>query len=300
MRYDVLITVLSWEERYIVSLEKNLSDFDPIKVIMFKYDNPLTGDWKIENYERTKTLLGDKLVEVEVSVSKPNENWFTFLNVFEQNCVGNKVLLDTTTMTRDAIWQSLYNCKINNCETKFIYYKPSKYPGSWISRDPGKPRLLYKMSGIAKLGAPTLLLVTCGFDLERLDSLIYCFEPRQTMIFLPDGKDERNREISVKCKILLRDKYNIELFYEYDPYDILGSYALIHEKLCNVLDGNSESYLDSHNIIFNSLGAKPSAITLFNFWLNYPQVALSYIPSKEYNKEYSAGIGEAIIGEMQY
>lgn len=300
MKCDILITVLSWEERYIKGLEMNISEYSPSKVLVFKYNNPLTADWKLENYEKTKALLADKLIEIEIQVSKPSENWFTFLKTFAENCKGKKVLLDSTTMTRESIWLSLYNCKLNLCETSYIYYTPEDYPGDWISRDPGKPRLLYKMSGIAKLGAPTLLLVTSGFDLERLDSLIYCFEPQLTMVFLPDSKNSRNRENSEKCKELLKSKYNIELFYEYPPYDTEASFKLILEKLKQSESGSAESYLDTHNIIFNSLGAKTSAITLFNIWLKYPQVALSYIPSKEYNREYSKGIDEFYYGKISF
>lgn len=300
MKYDILIAVLSWEERYIKGLKKSISDYEPDKVLLFKYDNPLTNDWKTENYKITKELLGDKLLEVEIKVQKPEENWFIFLRIFNDHCIGKKILLDSTTMTREAIWLCLYNCKINDCQASYIYYTPEDYPGDWISRDPGKPRLLYKMSGIAKLGAPTLLLVTTGFDLERLDSLIYCFEPKLTMVFLPNINNERNKENSRRCKELLKSKYNIELFYEYPPYDTEASFKLILEKLQQSENGGSETYLDTHNIIFNSLGAKTSAITLFNIWLKYPQVALSYIPSKEYNKEYSTGIGESFSGKIEF
>jgi hypothetical protein len=300
MKTDILITLLSWEERYILGLGKNLSEYNPTKVIMFKNNNPLTSEWKKENYTKTTELLGDKLIEVEIDTSKPNLNWITFLKTFSMNCKDQKVLLDITTMTRECIWLSLYNCKINGCETNYIYYKPNDYSNDWVSRDPGKPRLLYKMSGIAKLGAPTLLLVTAGFDIERLDCLIYCFEPRQTMIFLADGKSDKNKENSKKCKELLIKKYNIDMFYEFDPYDSIASEKIILEKLMQIEDGSDRTYLENHNIIFNSLGAKTSAITLFNIWLRYPQVALSYIPSKEYNKEYSSGIGQCYSGDIKY
>lgn len=298
MKYDILITVLSWEDRFLFGLKKNLIEYSPSKIIIFKYNNPLTEEWKADNLSMTKKLLGDKLIIVEIQVSKPEENWFIFLKTFSENCKEQHVLLDSTTMTREALWLSLYNCKINKCKTNYVYYTPEKYSGDWISRDPGKPRLLYKMSGNAKLGAPTLLLVTCGYDIERLDSLVHYFEPQQTMIFFPNGINQRNIETAQECKKLLVSKYNIDCFYNYDPYDTKLSYSLILEKLNSKNNGDTESYLESHNIIFNSLGAKISAITLFKIWLEYPQVALSYIPSKEYNREYSTGIGISYGGQI--
>ena len=92
MNYDILITVLSWEERYILALEKNLSDFDPSIVIVFRYNNPLTKDWKNDNDRKTKELTQNKLIEVELSVSKPEQNWFTFLQIFSANCKDKKVI----------------------------------------------------------------------------------------------------------------------------------------------------------------------------------------------------------------
>jgi len=300
MSNTVLITVLSWEERYILGLEKNINAFNPSLVILFKYLNPLTAEWKIGNYTKTQSLLQSNLIEVEIDSSKPSETWFIFLKAFSNHCKGKNILIDISTMTREAIWLSLYNCRLNGCKTDYIYYKPKGYSGEWISRDPGKPRFLYKMSGIAKLGAPSLLLITGGYDIQRLDSLIYNFEPKQTMLFFQNGEEPRNKENFNLSQELLRAKYNIGLMYEYDAYDTDSSFDLIVDKLKQRENGNSESYLESYNIILNSLGAKTSAITLFNIWLKHPHVALSYIPSKEYNKEYSFGIGDEYTGSITF
>lgn len=302
MKTDILITVLSWEDRYFLGLEKNLLEYQPSKVILFKYSNPLTSDWKKENFLKTRELVGNKLEVVELDGSQPNDNWFSFKSVFSRIERSMKVLVDITTMTRETIWISLYNCKVNGCDTSYIYYKPKPggYSPEWISRDPGKPRLLYKMSGIAKLGTPTLLLITGGYDIQRLDSLIYNFEPKQTILFFQNGNDYRNKQNFKECQDLLRTKYNIELLFEYDAYNVDLSYNLILDKLNEKENDDNESYFDSYNIIFNSLGAKISAITLFKIWLKYPQVALSYIPSREYNKEYSQGIGQSYSGQITF
>lgn len=300
MNPDILITVLSWEDRYILGLEKNIQDFNPKKVLLFRYNNPLTSDWKKENFQKTKNLIEDKLEIIEIDGSKPTENWFVFKKTFSQYCYKKNLLVDITTMTRESIWLSLFNCNINECETNYIYYKPEPggYSPDWISRDPGKPRLLYKMSGIAKLGAPTLLLVTGGYDIQRLDSLIHNFEPKETILFFQGGEDPRNNQNFKNCQELFRSKYKIEMLYEYDAYNIKSSFDLILEKLSQKINGNSETYIEYYNVIFNSLGSKTSAITLFNIWLKFPQVALSYIPSKEYNKEYSKGIGQSYFGKV--
>ncbi len=297
MSIEILITVLSWEERFYLGLQKNLEKFEPRKVLLFKYNNPLTKNWKEENLKQTRKLLGNKLEEIDISVSAPKDNWLIFKNTFSRFKQKN-ILLDITTMTRESIWLSLYNCRLNKCVTDYVYYKPKEYSGDWLSRDPGKPRLLYKMSGIAQLGSPTLLLVTCGFDIERLDSLIYNFEPKTTLVMFLNNEEERNRANLSKCTAFLKEKYNIDKTYTYDGYNINASLTFILERLQSFEENSDLSYLDSYNIILNSLGPKPSAITLFNVWLKYPQVALSYIPSNEYNKEYSLGIGDSFTGNI--
>lgn len=297
MNTDVLITVLSWEDRFFLGLEKNLIKYNPRLVLVFKYNNPLTENWKTENYNKIKDLLGDKLKIVEITPSIQSNTWFTFKDIFVELCKNKKILIDITTMTREAIWLSLFNCKINNCETSYIYYKPQSYSGDWISRNAGKPRLLYKMSGVAKLGTPTLLVITGGYDIQRLDNLIFNFEPLKTLLFLQDGKDDRNVENFEKCIEILSKKYNITPI-KYDAYDVESSFEIIIRKLETI--ESSENTLENYNIILNSLGAKISAITLFKIWLKYPQIALSYIPSREYNKNYSSGIGEVYEGHVSF
>jgi len=300
MKTDILVTLLSWEDRYILGLEKNIQEYKPSKVLLFWYNTKSTFEWKKENFKKTRELLADILIEIEIDGTKPYENWFSFKDIFTKYCLNKNILVDITTMTREAIWLSLYNCKINFCRTSYIYYKPGLYSDDWISRDPDKPRLLYKMSGIAKLGAPTLLLVTAGYDPQRLDSLIYKFEPKHTMLFFHDGTDPRNRKNLTECEGLFKTKYNIESVFEYHAYDVDASYNLITEKLRLMESESKLPYLDCCNIILNSLGAKTSAITLFKIWLKYPQVALSYIPSKEYNRDYSSGIGQAYSDEITF
>jgi len=98
-------------------------------------------------------------------------------------------------------------------------------------------------------------------------------------------------------KTFLGAKYNLNFIYRYNPYDVRESYDILKESILDK-DEDGHSYLEKYNIILNSLGAKISAISLFKLWLSYPQLALSYIPSKEYNKDYSSGIGEGYSGQI--
>ena len=55
-------------------------------------------------------------------------------------------------------------------------------------------------------------------------------------------------------------------------------------------------YLDSHNIVMSSLGPKLSAVALYRIQREHPQIGLAYAPSREFNKDYSSGISDAITG----
>ena len=183
MKTDVLICTLSWEERYILGLEKNIKKYTPKTIIIIRYTS--NAEWKKANWEKSKALsLSQDIIELCIDKFDHKNNWLTLKEGIAEYCKNKNVLVDITTMPRETIWLTLFNCKLNNCSTSYIYYKPQKYSDEWLSRDPGKPRLIYKMSGIAKFGVPTVLVVTGGYDIQRLDSLISNFEPKYTILFL--------------------------------------------------------------------------------------------------------------------
>ncbi|MGF7081046.1 hypothetical protein [Mucilaginibacter sp. UYCu711] len=296
MKTDVLIAVLSWEDRFLIGLKNNMDVYNPSKVILFYYNNIKTELWKADHLFKAKELLKENLTLINLEL-KPELNWVVYRSVFETHCIGKNILVDISTMPRESIWVTLFNCKKYKCPTHFIYYKPQNYP-SWISRDPDRPRLLYKMSGIAKLGTPTLLVITAGYDIQRLDNLIFNFEPKQTILFFQHTSDARNKANFDECKLLCKEKYNITMLYEYDAYDVeLASNSIIN-KLQSIEPGTNSSYLENYNVILNSLGSKTSAITLFELWLKYPEMALSYIPSKEYNRDYSKGVSKVVFDKV--
>ncbi|WP_157618596.1 hypothetical protein [Spirosoma spitsbergense] len=53
-------------------------------------------------------------------------------------------------------------------------------------------------------------------------------------------------------------------------------------------------YSDKYNIICSSLGPKLSAISLYKAYGAFPNIALTYVPTKEYSFTYSKGIKKSI------
>ena len=50
----------------------------------------------------------------------------------------------------------------------------------------------------------------------------------------------------------------------------------------------------------SSLGPKLSAISVYKTFLKHPEIALTYIPCREYNENYCEGIGDSYESEMQF
>ena len=79
-------------------------------------------------------------------------------------------------MPRDVIWQTLWLLKRCSSEIRVVYHRPKGY-GDWLSRDPRRPRLVFKMSGISAIGKRTALVITAGYDFDRVRHLIDFYEP---------------------------------------------------------------------------------------------------------------------------
>lgn len=57
-------------------------------------------------------------------------------------------------------------------------------------------------------------------------------------------------------------------------------------------------HIDNYNILLSSLGPKLTSVALYNIWKNDDRVSLVYAPSREFNKDYSSGIGDYYYGSI--
>jgi hypothetical protein len=57
-------------------------------------------------------------------------------------------------------------------------------------------------------------------------------------------------------------------------------------------------YPTQTNVVMSTLGPKPSAVALYRIHKKWPQIALCYAPSREYNRTYSSGLGGSIQGRV--
>jgi hypothetical protein len=293
----ILITVASWEDRFIDGLKLNMNEYIPNTIYMPYFKG--YASWTEENRLKAKALADKMNVELcsfELDFETPHTNWKDLeakLNIAKSKDLKTGALIDISTMPRDIIYFVLYFLELQNIPTSYIYYIPKEYPTDWLSRNPRKPRLIYKLSGQSALGQPTALLCVAGYDKQRLYNLYNHFEPKQLFLGLQEGGSfkDTNMDSNQDYFEYFANRKNCTTF-QFNAYDAEKSYPII------------ESYIrqnkDDYNIVLSSLGPKPTAIYMYMLARQYPQVALSYISAKEYNRNYSSGISEKVEGKMDW
>lgn len=287
---DTIITVASWEPRFILGLKQLLPIVKPKQVHIFYYSEYLK--WSQDNIVLLKELCSNQNIDcisTELFLDKPGESWITMHKYFQsiEEKLKN-ICLDITTMPREAIWNTLFLIKEINkdCIIQYSYFKPEDY-GDWLSADPKRPRLIYKMSGVTKLNRSQTLLIMTGFDVQRTKRLIRMYEPENIIIGTDSGTEfeniAKNRESHKEALTRNKDIH----WFEADHYDTQEVIEKVSEEI--------KPFLDS-NIIMSSLGPKPGTIGLFNVYSKNKNLAISYAPAREYNRDYSYGIGDWVAG----
>ncbi len=282
-----LITVASWEERFMLGLSKSIENYSPKTIICFYYKEYAEQSKKNrDTFRKIARQKKIKLVFEELNFASEKHNWNIVESIIESNTKEfKKILIDITTMPRDAIFNILYFLENLNKTIDYIYYKPRKYNDDWLSRDPAKPRLILKQSGITKLGANTVLVIITGFDAERTEQLINFFEPSVTLIGFQKGSQFNNRILNHN-----KHKKQIDRWRGQTEVKTFTIDAYSDDNGLSVLISKIKRYLKSSNIVISSLGPKTSAIALYQLCKAYPEIALSYAPSNEFNKDYSSGV----------
>lgn len=287
MNSKTIITMASWEERFIEGLRRDLHDRPSSRVVMFYLDAFATRTQENRQIAEAECkAAGIDCVPVLLHAEDTRRSWQSIESTIQKS-VGidrGHPLLDITTMPRDVIWSVLWQLDMRSIATDYVYHLPNAYANDWLSRDPQQPRLLFCMSGLARLGVRTALVVLAGYDDQRIRQLIDCFEPAITRLGIqadlgPYGDDARNK-INVES---FTGNPRVETF-SVDAYQSDHGEAVIRSVVSDLAS--------NYNVLAASLGPKPSAIALYRIQQNMPELGLVYAPSREFNSDYSKGIAE--------
>ncbi|GGG03406.1 hypothetical protein [Pontibacter amylolyticus] len=291
--YDSLVTVLGWEDRSSEGILNDLRNNRILRIYALDFeknqDTPPFKSGEIDEYCLTHHIEFNK---IKIDYETPLKSWKGIEGFVQgQSDIGTKVLLNITTMPRETIWSLLFFLRQSKAaQIDYVYYKPQKYSNKWLSKEPCKPRLLFKHSGITELGKPTALIILTGFDADRTRQLINFYEPSLTVLGIQIGdqfdnlnRNDKKMHIEKCMGVTSFSEFNIDAYSEDHGLEVLRKEV---------------KKLKKFNIIISSLGPKLSAIAIYKLFLEFPQIAISYVSSKHYNSDYSEGTGEPIKGSF--
>lgn len=281
----LLITFASWEQRFLEGFKRDLDTWHPVKAISYYLDE--FAEMSRPNREEVAAVCktrGVPLIDPLLRVAESAGNWKRLRDDMTAEAgQGRSVVVDFSTMPRESIWTLFWLVDMLKVKTHYVYHRALGY-GDWLSRDPQRPRLVYKLSGLAKLSARTVLVILAGYDVDRIKQLVGFYEPEITIIAQQEGTESQRLK-------RLTDEFEGDSTVRWLKVD---AFSPDHGEA--VLLEQMKPYLESHNIIMSSLGPKVSAVAIYRIQREHRQVGLAYVPSRDFNKEYSSGIGEAITG----
>ena len=290
---SIFITVASWEERCWFGFEKLWADVSYDKAIVFYFEEYLyVSKQTIANI---RSLCQSRQIECSIlplSFKDSLASWKTVNSILDAEIAEtDSTFIDISTMPRETIWTIFDNIAERGIQIEYAYHTPKDYaPDDWISRDPGKPRIVYGLGGISRLQMPTRLIIATGYDVDRVKQMIFFFEPEKTILGIQVGDQFGNKlKNEEKFKDEFKDHCDIE-FFNTDAYSIDHGQSEIEKK---ILENSSNS-----DIVMSSLGPKLSAIALFTLHKKYENTSLAYGPSYEYNLKYSSGLLNTILGKI--
>ena len=294
MQARVLLTVASWEDRFRLGFAELLQGHDLTRLLMFYYAE--YEHLTVANRDKAEQLCKARDIpceQVKISFDDTVGTW-RLINEAVSQRQGQDVMLDCTTMPRDTLWICLELLRRQNAVVQYAYHQPESYDPAWLSREPGRPRLVYGLSGIASIGRPLCLVITTGFDPERTRQLIWHYEPRVILLGFQTGEQFGNHDQNVtRHKDALKGEYREFKVIEF----YLDAYSQGHGEA--EIEAQVAPFCKTHNIMMTSLGPKLGAIAMFHLHVKFPEVGLAYAPSHEFNENYSSGISVLYRGRIK-
>jgi hypothetical protein len=286
MNYNTLITVTSWENRFVEGIKRFLNNNTIQEAVLFDYEEYIAITKK--NTDAIKEYLTNNKVSIKVIQLNHNNNisnWKVVKRTIDE--IGGSVVIDMSTMPRDIIYFSLFHAENSyNVNSLYcMYNSPERYSqDKWLTSDPSKPQLVYSMSGIYEMDKDNVLIIITGFDQKRVEQLLNYFEPRKVSLFLQTGDQYQNN--------ILNAKQYKESFESFLHIEILPINAYSEDYGQADLEKLVVKERENSNIVIASLGPKPSAIAVYRLNKKYPDIGLIYVPVARYNETYSSGLSK--------
>ena len=188
----------------------------------------------------------------------------------------------------------MWKVKQGGLNLRYVYHSPKTYGKDWLSRNPQAPRLVYKLSGLSGASLRTALLVTVGFDFQRVKRLVNWFEPAKLVVgFQSRSQFARNDVLMAEYRAQLEREYVKECDCESFELDAFGE-----DSGLDAIRRKLEELDARFNVIMGSLGPKLTAVSLFKLQRARQERGLVYAPASQFSSEYSFGIGKQYRGTV--
>lgn len=289
-RDGALVIFGSWEDRF---LEGGLTDiasgvFSTVFVLFYgSYADTTEGNRA--KLRAASKEMGITYEEVSLEADQPSQNLLRLDEMIGSIEYDRPISINISTMPRDVIWHIFWLCEERTGNLRYRYYSPKEYAKDWLSRDPGRPRLVHKLSGVAVPPRRTVLVLAVGYDVQRVRQLMRFFEPAKTMLALQAGSRFRDNEKMMRGYDGLGGRTLVETF-AIDAFAGDHGYVELHDRLQDVVD--------AENVILGSLGPKLTAVAVYRIQRLWPDVGLVYAPANQFNPDYSTGTGDYFCGEL--
>lgn len=290
---NILILYPSWESRSYSGFLRDIEKFSFSHCIVFRNATHHCDETQKQVEEIRKKCTDNR---IDISYLDIDGDVATNWKIIEEKIATfvdkeDKILLDITTMSRNIVWSLLYFLKAKVKNVDIVYHKPETYNNDWISREPEQPRLLFKHSGIYDLAKKTTLILVTGFDEDRTKYMLHKYEPQKVYLLVQEGEQFNNKIRNdesahrIVCEEFGLNKDNI-ISKQIDSYSPDFGFEVVE----SVVTEEKQS-----NIILASFGPKPSAIAAYRCHMRHPEIALCYLPCKDYNIDYCQGIGDSLL-----
>jgi hypothetical protein len=290
------VSMASWEERFYLGAKLMLEKHNISHVLIFYTQGK--REWTKENRIALYGIIPrnpkTSFEEIEIDRDEVTLFWNTVnitISKYKQND-WDQIILDISTMPREIIWCILYHFRNLHQIITYVYHRPESYNESWLTSEPKQPKLLIKHSGIFKMDKPTALFIATGYDIDRTFQLYFKFEPIKMMLFFQGGNQFRNQIDNIEKH---RDRIH-QISLNNASAVIIDFYSKNHGF--NAMATQIKKHKTSSNIVLSSLGPKLSALSIYKLWEKYPEIALAYTPSLNYNRLYSQGLGQTITAPL--
>lgn len=293
---DLLVSMASYEERFVQGLEGMLAKWAPQDLLFLQLEE--WKHWTNDQLALARAIAESQSVPTTTSVLFYNDKvrtWQELTARFTAKDFGGKtVCVDISTMPREVIWLLFFLLEEAGAKVYYEYHSPAQY-GDWLSRDPGKPRFPFKLSGVSRLGRSTVLLVASGFDSSRTAQLVRTYHPGRVILAYqekgPYQREEGGAEAHIDAIREFVGGVSIDI-------ESVGINAFGHLHGLEAMTKALLPHIETANVVMASNGPKLTAVALYQMWRNSQDTALAYAPAKEFNPKYSSGLGETSWGVL--